>query len=185
MVVALLGGLGAWWLTSPPPEAAPPPRLADKRPVKAAAPRPDAPAVRTTPDPDVVDEPGGRPVPALVPQGIQPGDDPDFRARLESQAKVAAPYWAKVAPKVSDPALRTRATEMFTRLQTLGEPAEALAKEQYTLTQELITAGGLDHKSQVYVDYLNSTSAMVLQGGGDPADIPDPDQAMQKVERRR
>ncbi len=148
MVVALLGGLGAWWLTSPPPEAAPPPRLADKRPVKAAAPRPDAPAVRTTPDPDVVDEPGGRPVPALVPQGIQPGDDPDFRARLESQAKVAAPYWAKVAPKVSDPALRTRATEMFTRLQTLGEPAEAWPRSSTRSPRSSSPRAGLTTKAR-------------------------------------
>ncbi len=138
-------------------------------PVNASRPRPA----------DVVDVPGARPIPALVVSGPQPGDEPALRARLEVQAKLALPYWARIAPKVQDPALRTRTTQMFTRLGELGEPASDLARAQYDLTQELITAGGFDHKSQVWVDYLNSTSASVLQSG-DPAEVITPEEAARR-----
>lgn len=153
----------------------------------ARAPKPPAKPVAepggARPDPDAPEEVAAAPVPALVPQGIQPGDDPELRARLESQAKVSGPYWARLAPKLKDPGRQGRAATMFTRLQTLGEPAELLAKEQYALTQEIIAEEELDHKSRVWVDYLNNTSAVVLQGGADPADITTPDQAEDKVRR--
>ena len=162
----------AWRLTAPPPSPTPIPKVATRIPTATV--KPTAPP-RPTPA-NEVDVPGGVPVPALVVSGPQPGDDPGLRARLEVQAKLALPYWARIAPKVQDPALRSRTAEMFTRLSALGEPASDLGRGQYELTQELITAGGFDHKAQVWVDYLNSTSAAVLQNG-DPAEVITPEQA--------
>ncbi len=172
--VACVVGVAAWRLTSPaePPPAIPKVARASKvavTPVNKARPRPA----------QVADVPGAAPIPALVVSGPLPGDEPALRARLEVQAKLALPYWARIAPKVQDPALRTRTAEMFTRLSALGEPASDLARAEYELTQELITEGGFDHKSQVWVDYLNSTSAAVLQNG-DPAEVITPEEAARR-----
>ena len=139
-------------------------------PARAPSPRPPAPHAE-----EVLSD---RPTPALVRAGAQPGDDVETRRRLEQQAALAAPYWARLAPKVQDAELRAASTEMFARLNRLDEPAADLAREEYELTQELIAKGGLDRKSQAWLDYLNSTAAAVIQGGN-PAEIPTPEQAGQ------
>ncbi len=169
---ALLVGGGMLWATARPSVEAP-----AKPPEEAAeAPPPAPPTVRhERPEPaeEVFHD---APTPALVRAGAQPGDDVEQRRRLEQQAALAAPYWAKLAPRVQDPARRAAASEMFARLHRLDEPAADLARAQYDLTQELISKGGLDRKSQGWLDYLNSTSAAVLQSG-DPTGIPTPEQA--------
>lgn len=165
--VLALGGV-AFWLTAAPES---PSRAAAGGPPVLSRPTPIAP--HRAPTEEVLQD---TPTPALVRAGPQPGDDVEERRRLEVQASLAAPYWARLAPHIQDPALRTQSTEMFARLNRLDEPAAELARAQYDLTQALIARGGLDRKSQSWLDYLNSTSAAVLQDG-DASQIPTPEQA--------
>ncbi len=190
VAAGLLAGAAMWWWSEdgqrPAPRAAP---TSGEGEAAAPAARPSAepaatlPAVRPLP-PHADEVLSDTPVPALVRAGPQAGDDPAQRERLEQQAVLAGPYWAKLAPRLSDPELRAAATGVFTSLQTLDRPAAELAAEQYELTQSIITAGGLDRGTQAMVDYLNSTAAAVLQGG-DPAEIPLPGQAGARPPRRR
>jgi hypothetical protein len=176
---ALLAGGVTLWLTrdpAAPTEPARPPAVAAvvEEPPPARPPA-RASTERVPPEPteEVIRD---TPVPALVRAGPQPGDDVEQRRRLEQQAALAAPYWARLAPRVQDPALREASTEMFARLNRLDAPAADLARAEYDLTQALIAKGGLDRKSKAWLDYLNSTSAAVIQDG-DPTAIPTPEQA--------
>lgn len=166
--VLLLGGAVFFLSADPEAPAGAKAPTAEKLPV--ARPTPIAPR-------HVEEEVAGAPTPALVRAGPQPGDDVEQRRRLEQQAALAAPYWAQIAPRLQDAGLRAEATEMFERLHRLDEPAADLARAQYDLTQALISKGGLDRKSKAALDYLNSTSAAVLQNG-DPSLVIKPEEAL-------
>jgi hypothetical protein len=96
-----------------------------------------------------------------------------MRAALEVQAELAAPYWSRLSPRIADPKLRAVSAGMIERLRALNEPAELIARDEYALTQTLIAEGGWDNQTLATLQYLNSTSASVIQGG-DPAEIPLP-----------
>ena len=100
-------------------------------------------------------------------------DSPQMRLSLETQAELAAPYWARVSPRIADPELRAKAAAMTERLRALSEPAESIARDEYSLTQALLSAGGWDSKTLSAIQYLNSTSAAVIQSG-DPGEVPVP-----------
>lgn len=110
--------------------------------------------------------------------GPQPGDDPVFRARLEEQAVLAMPFWARVAPRMQRSEDRLEAAEMVERLGRLDEPAASLARAQYDLAQRLIANGGLDRGTESALQYLDSTAASVIQGGN-PAEVMTPSEAAQ------
>ena len=166
--VLALGGTIFFVTADPNAPAESRPTTTEKKPV--TKPTPIAPR-------HVEEEVAAEPTPALVRAGPQPGDDVEQRRRLEQQAVLAAPYWAQIAPRIQDAGLRTEATEMFERLNRLDEPAADLARAQYDLTQTLISKGGLDRKSKAALDYLNSTSAAVLQNG-DPSLVIKPEEAL-------
>ncbi len=92
-------------------------------------------------------------------------DDPAFRARLEVHAKVALPTWGLLLPQIDDDTLRHDAERMVERLSRPDEPAEALARDEYDLTQRLITHGGWARSELRWIQELNSGAAMVIQGG--------------------
>ena len=76
-----------------------------------------------------------------------------------------------VADRILD--VRARAAAMIERLRTMNEPSETLARDEYSLTTELIGLGGWDSKTLRQIQYLNSTAASVIQHG-DPTEIPAP-----------
>ncbi len=143
-----------------------------------AAPSNPAAEAAANPLPPAVEETEGEGIRA----GPHRSDDPAMRAALEKQAGLAMPYWARIAPRFSDPKDRVEAAAMVERLGRLNEPATILAHDQYRLTQRLISEGGLDRGSQTALDYLNSTAATVLQGG-DPAEVITPEQATARKPR--
>jgi hypothetical protein len=106
-------------------------------------------------------------------------DDPAIRAALEAQADLAAPHWARVAPRIADATDRAAAVAMIERLRTLSEPSAGLAREEYDLTTRLIGAGDWDAATLRELQYLNSTAASVIQGG-DPAAIDTPEEARRR-----
>lgn len=183
-VGAVGGGAGAWWASGSVEESSP---IAQKAPSEAKKP-PRVPDDGTPANPAAEAAANPLPPPAEeaegegIRAGSQPGDDPVMRAALEKQAELAMPYWARIAPRFSDPKDRLEAAAMVERLGRLNEPATIIAHDQYRLTQRLISEGGLDRGSQTALDYLNSTAAAVLQGGN-PAEVITPEQASARKPR--
>lgn len=175
LLAGIAGGGLAWFLL---------PERASRRPVTPAQVPPDALMVaggslakgsRTVTERKVAlpELAGERTEGALQRAEAHPDDTPAIRAALEVQAELAAPYWAKLSPRIADAKLRAESASMIERLRVLDEPAESLARDEYALTQTLIAQGGWDTKTLAALQYLNSSSASVIQGG-DPAEIPVP-----------